>query len=430
MIRLPKVKNPTAANMPTITIKNKPFTLKAEKVDAVNGNPVSGAVFELYREVKEAGTNYPRPDYVPMDGFENLVTEEDGTIPDINMDKLTPRTYYLREKRNPALYMSIDYDIRLIIRKTGQIEIQKAEFSEAEGRYVFSEITDNSAELVTDESGNVTLVVRDEPAKVVKILKKAKMEYGEDPVLGGAEFKLYKASQIDAETGKPKEGEKPLIEGKTGQDGILNLGALNDNAEYYLYETKAPKGYEATDTPIIIKVKKNGTVQRKTGENEYEDVPTVKEGDVEVATIEVYNLARFKLQLTKSLPVYVDNGEGNNTAIVFELNGYAVDEATGKEVVKYHKTVGIEFTKDGPREQTITVENIPGGLSRLMVKEAFGGNFKPKDAAEQQASGPDEKGVYTVSFENELNNKTHGSGVVNKYEQDEDGQFHHIKPQE
>ncbi len=45
-----QVDKPTADNMPTVTIRNKPFTLQAKKVDAENNRPITGVKFALYRE--------------------------------------------------------------------------------------------------------------------------------------------------------------------------------------------------------------------------------------------------------------------------------------------------------------------------------------------------------------------------------------------
>lgn len=129
---------------------------------------------------------------------------------------------------------------------------------------------------------------------------------------------------------------------------------------------------------------------------------------------------RYLLQIEKTLDSYVDNGEGNSTAIVFELSGYAENpddpEALGDRV--YHKFVGIQF--DGSTDtQTLLVKDIPRGLKKLIVKEVDSGNFEPEDEAEKEAvlvaSDLDPKGIYQVSFSNKLNNHNHQSGVINKF---------------
>ena len=423
-----QVPDPTVENMPTISIMNKPFTLNAKKLDAENGNPVEGVVFELYKEVKESGTDNPRPDYEPMEGFENLVTEADGTIPKVDLNNLKAKTYYLREKSAPPQFRKFDYDIRLIIAETGDISVQKAEYSEEEGKYVFEDFTDGSAETVPDEEGNLTLNVKDEPVKVVKIVKKARMTYGDDQELPGVGFELYRENQVEED--KPKEGEEPVVSGTTGDDGVLELGALSGQSVYYLFETSVPEGYVGIDGPVIITTKKNGSVKEVTHDGqELAFEVTTDDHNIETASITIVNMAKFELQLTKTLPAYVDNGAGNNTAFVFELTGYVKDKETGQETVKYHKFIGMEFTVDGERTQTLTVKNIPGGLSKLTVKETYGGNFTAVTSETQpevrEAEGPDANGVYTVSFENKLDNKTHSSGVVNRYELEEDGFHHH-----
>lgn len=416
--------HPTVAHMPTITIKNKPFKLNAVKTDLVSGVPVQGAVFELYREIKDYQTGNLMPDYMPMEGFENLQTKADGTIPQITMDDLKPGTYYLREKSVPSQYKSVDYDVRLIIEKTGDISIEKAEYSNDEHKWVFSEMESDRAELSTDDDGNVTLTVKNTPKKNVRILKKVKKSYGEDEVLPGVEFALYTSDQIQDD--KPKEGEEPILTGKTDEDGVLGLGALKDNTTYYMFETGTPKGYIGFDSPVIITVEKVVTDTKITAtldgkKLDVEDLPG--EGDMKVAQITLFNEAECELQLEKTIEGFVDNGEANDATFVFEVNGYV----EGEDEPVYTKRVGIQFEKNGDRTQTLTVKNIPTGLDRLMVKEIYSGNFTTDEqSVEQEADGPDASGVYTVSFENKLNNKTHSGGVVNKYNLDENG-FNHVE---
>ena len=140
----------------------------------------------------------------------------------------------------------------------------------------------------------------------------------------------------------------------------------------------------------------------------------VKDGDRAVVTI-TNKYDRRQLKIEKTLDAYLDNGEGNSTALVFELSGYAADPdnpgAASKRV--YHKYVGMLF--DGSNDtQILPVKDIPLGLVELKVKEVDSGNFIP-DTAEKTAEFDDSDNTYKVSFSNKLDNHTHKSGVINKF---------------
>ena len=294
-----QVENPTADNMPTITIRNKPFTLRAIKVDATDtSRTVEGVTFALYREVIEYYSNNPRPDYSPIEGMDSLTTGEDGVIPQVDLDHLsTGKTYYLRETAVPNAYKSLGFDIRIIITQTGQISIEKAVYSSQQGKWEFSQITDGSAVLLTDENGNLTLQIQDKPTEKVRILKKAVNADGES--LSGAEFELYRMSQI-GEDGKPKAGEIPMIPATaTDQNGFLELGTLGGNTSYYLFETKAPDGYQLLSAPIIISTTTSGMVTATL-----DGTPLAKEkisggtGNVDIWQFTVINNTGFILPST------------------------------------------------------------------------------------------------------------------------------------
>lgn len=138
------------------------------------------------------------------------------------------------------------------------------------------------------------------------------------------------------------------------------------------------------------------------------------DGDYFASTI-TNKYDRYELEILKTFDAYIDNGEGNSTSLVFELSGYS-DEA--KENRVYHKFVGLQVDKSKGDVQKLDVKDIPRGLALLMVKEVDSGNYKPDDAekkAELVTSEDDPKGVYKVSFNNSLDNTTHGSGVINKF---------------
>ena len=129
------------------------------------------------------------------------------------------------------------------------------------------------------------------PNKALQVLKK-NMET-KDP-LAGAEFALYLVSQI--ENGKPKDGEEPLASGISGDDGILRLGALEENITYYLFETKAPEGYAGLTAPVVLTVTA-GAVTAKV-EGAPQEIRNIGSAEREIWQLTVYNTAGYELPHT------------------------------------------------------------------------------------------------------------------------------------
>ena len=283
--------------MPTVTISNRAFTLTAVKKDAVNNEAISGVTFALYNETTDYYTGNPMRDYYPKDGFETLVTDENGVIPKIDLDHLAAGTYYLHETGTPTTYQQADYDIRLTISATGQVTIQKAvstyDSKTKTYSWTFSDIESTEAEVITEADGNVTLVVKNQPAKGVQVLKVG--DGLKTNPLSGAEFALYKITQISDD--QPKDGETPILTGTTDEKGILNLGALDSSTTYYLYETKAPDGYNMLTAPVRIITMSGGKISAYlTGPL---DVTTIEEEDrTEVVRIQVSNSSGYELPST------------------------------------------------------------------------------------------------------------------------------------
>ena len=102
-----------------IDLYNKPYEFRAVKVDDL-GTPLAGAHFALYRGVS-SGQGVIR-DYYPMEGFEDLVSGADGTIPKI--DKTLPHgRYYLSETETPAGYQGITKDVIFTISDSGVVSL-------------------------------------------------------------------------------------------------------------------------------------------------------------------------------------------------------------------------------------------------------------------------------------------------------------------
>lgn len=105
----------------TLVIKNKPFTLKAIKVDGNDGSLMEGVHFALYRQIK-ASNGSLRKDYYPMEGYEDLVSGSDGTIPLIH-ETLKQGTYYLVETQSVAGYDFPGKDVLFTISSNGEVTL-------------------------------------------------------------------------------------------------------------------------------------------------------------------------------------------------------------------------------------------------------------------------------------------------------------------
>ena len=258
LYKVVQVDDPTADNMPTITIRNKDYTLKAVKVDAYSNEPMKDVKFALYKEVYETiggvpDHDYPMPDYNPMDGYESLTTDADGVIPGIFMKNyqtpggLTAGTYYLREE-TPSGYNSLGSDIRITISDTGVVTLQSATRPAQSGHWTFGDVSESIATVAYSE-GIMLITVKNTPKDPVRIKK---LEMGTtDKVLEGVGFALYKIGQI-GDDGLPRSGEESVKSDSTDKDGILLLDGLEENTSYYLYETQALPGYNMLTAPVVI----------------------------------------------------------------------------------------------------------------------------------------------------------------------------------
>ncbi len=111
----------------TLQIRNNPFTLTFKKLDANEDTPLQDAHFALYRQVQETGGG-TRKDYYPIEGYADLVSDEDGILPLVGQT-LPPGTYYLTETRAPEGYELADPvdEVLFTVSVTGQITVQSGE---------------------------------------------------------------------------------------------------------------------------------------------------------------------------------------------------------------------------------------------------------------------------------------------------------------
>lgn len=97
-----------------LVIRNRPVTFQIVKKDAVTNEPVENVKFALYKQVNSM------IDYIPINGFESLLTDENGIVPGIS-ETLPKGTYYLREIETLPAYEKIDEPVCFTITQSGEI---------------------------------------------------------------------------------------------------------------------------------------------------------------------------------------------------------------------------------------------------------------------------------------------------------------------
>lgn len=223
--------------MPTLIVKDRPFTFLARKTDLETGEPLEGVEFALHKE-KKVGEIIAF-DENPMPGYESLTTDEAGIIPQLD-NTLPPGKYQLREKTSLPGYQKLSSHTVFSVSSTGAVTL-----------------LDTHPEEVTlaetkDDDGTVHYVLT-VPNIKIKNVSVWKTDQEHTAITTGADFVLYRAEDYNDKTEKPNAGAVPVITGTTGSNGILTLGSL-ETGEYRLFETRAPAGYSSTGSAIRISV--------------------------------------------------------------------------------------------------------------------------------------------------------------------------------
>ncbi len=223
--------------MPTLIVKDRPFTFLARKTDLETGEPLQGVEFALHKE-KKVGEIIAF-DENPMPGYESLTTDEAGIIPQLD-NTLPPGKYQLREKTSLPGYQKLSSHTVFSVSSTGAVTLLDTHPDEV----TLVETTGD------DGTVNYVLTIPNIKLKNVSVWK---TDQGHTAVTNGADFALYKAEDYNDKTEKPNAGAVPVITGTTGSDGILTLGGL-ETGEYRLVETRAPEGYSGAETAIRVTV--------------------------------------------------------------------------------------------------------------------------------------------------------------------------------
>ena len=174
----------------TIIVHNRTNEFRVVKVDKDNQNaPLAGVHFALYPQVIDNNGN-KRKDYRPM--LSDLVTDQQGILPQVNFTDLRPGTYYLTETQTLDGYSKLTQDLILTIGANGTVEVDDNHTSwlrqtqSADGKLTFTvtipngrmkpmqlkkQVTGNMADFtkafdftisVTQDGENVPYIVGDE----------------------------------------------------------------------------------------------------------------------------------------------------------------------------------------------------------------------------------------------------------------------------
>ena len=111
-----------SGSMAVITVKNRPFAFSAVKVGMaglIEKEYLEGVHFALHRGVSMDGGE-PIMDYVPISGYEDLVTDADGVIPRVN-GNLAAGTYFLKEMSVPEGYSPLEEPVRFTVTDDGRV---------------------------------------------------------------------------------------------------------------------------------------------------------------------------------------------------------------------------------------------------------------------------------------------------------------------
>ena len=223
-----------------ITIKNRPAALQVKKTDASTQAAIAGVHFALYKQVT-ATDGTVRRDYLPLAGFEDISTDNNGILEEVTME-LPADTYYLEEIQAAGGYNKLEQDLCFTIGNDGTVTVN----SEGHSGWLRTE---------TDETTGQTSYTITIPNEKMNRVSFRKVDTA-DPAsaaLAGAKFDLYRVSEDGVRE------ETPLFKDMiSGEDGLLVYSTETvfelEAGIYHLIETEAPAGYIIKSDPVIIRV--------------------------------------------------------------------------------------------------------------------------------------------------------------------------------
>lgn len=228
----------TETDMARITVKNRSvqeLKIIKEGVDGATRTPLSNVHFALYDQVKDSSGNV-RPAYIPKEGYEDIVTGDDGVLTDLTID-VGPGTYYLREKAAPSGYKKLAEDLCFTIGKNGTVVINNAGYK-------------NWLTRDTSVPGSVSYQICVENAPLgITVRKTDELE----KALPGSRFTLSRKNDAGSFVAVTEYGlgEGGLIDLTDGTE--MNFTGMT-NGIYKLSETDAPPGYIILTKDIYFSV--------------------------------------------------------------------------------------------------------------------------------------------------------------------------------
>ena len=219
--------NKTASYQPIYhepTVKENILKLNLKKIQDGTSKVIGGAVFE-----------HTNPDGTT----EKLTTDKNGNI---TIKGLQWGNHTIREISAPDGYVVNTSVIKFKVSETNEITFEDQNIEETE--------TNGEISMEVNKEGNIDITVENKVAPFTVQIHKVN---NKNKVLEGAEFTLYSDKDCKHEVAKEVSDSK----------GSLEFENLTVGQEYYLKETKAPKGYRlpvnADGSDIVYKIKVEST---------------------------------------------------------------------------------------------------------------------------------------------------------------------------
>lgn len=186
-------------------------TASVTKIDVDTKEKLKDAVFEVYKTAGVSGVSYPNPIKV-----ETVTTAENGY----------------------ALTGILDYGEYYFIEKTAPVG-----YNNGQVKYTFK---------IEEENVNVSVTATNKIIRGTSTITKTDVDTGR--LLKNATFDIYKTAGV---TGEKYTTPIKVETVTTGEDGTIKSGLL-DYGDYYFVETKAPTGYNKSNTQYSFEIREEG----------------------------------------------------------------------------------------------------------------------------------------------------------------------------